>query len=387
MFSIFQVTEISATLGYPTAFRLQISSSVPDETKKEKHPFIIVPKPTKKIADDSNTDEIDLGDDNSAALTTSVEVQQRVPLMTMTLLSADPVLIGEWFAITVVLDNGETEDDAHEVEVRASLVDALDPLIADTTKIMFAGEEAGPPQTPATPVAPAETTFQSPPVLRKKLDTVKRGAKTTARLLLKASTSGTRAVKVETVYSVTAGPQKCTSSLKETLHLETQDPFSLETALQSLRFKELGLAYTDEPFLVLPTLKSLGPHGIAVRDSWLEPRQPVTLEKEDESQLADCRLYQDCVARECHVAEVKGEDLPASSLDVQELPLGKYVVKWSREGEEDDEASVTTTTFDLGMARVSLGSLFVQADLPAFGVVRTPMPVRYDLSNRTDKVN
>ena len=35
----------------------------------------------------------------------------------------------------------------------------------------------------------------------------------------------------------------------------------------------------------------------------------------------------------------------------QEFVLGKYVVKWSREGEEDD-VSATTTSFDLSMVKV-----------------------------------
>ena len=44
---------------------------------------------------------------------------------------------------------------------------------------------------------------------------------------------------------------------------------------------------------------------------------------------------------------MKASDL-VSSLDVQEFGVGKYVVKWAREG----ESRATTTTFELSPLKV-----------------------------------
>ena len=78
--------------------------------------------------------------------------------------------------------------------------------------------------------------------------------------------------------------------------------------------------------------------------------------------------------------------MPSTSLDVQELYLGKYVVKWAREKEGMDEEFLATSTFDMGSTKVAQSSLFVSANLPAYGVVRTPLRLQYGLTNRTDKV-
>ena len=51
--------------------------------------------------------------------------------------------------------------------------------------------------------------------------------------------------------------------------------------------------------------------------------------------------------RESYPLIVKASDL-VSSLDVQEFGVGKYVVKWAREG----ESRATTTTFELSPLKV-----------------------------------
>ena len=59
---------------------------------------------------------------------------------------------------------------------------------------------------------------------------------------------------------------------------DSVEPFEVSHTLTSLKH---GLpltsssAFTDEPFLLLPQIKSLSPHDLLVLDSWLEPRAPV----------------------------------------------------------------------------------------------------------------
>ena len=93
----------------------------------------------------------------------------------------------------------------------------------------------------------------------------------------------------------------------------------------------LATAFTDEPFLLLPEIKSLSEHDLVVLDSWLEPRAPVRLVGgASPSQLTGVEVTKDAVCRECRPLIIKAEDLPSNCLDVQDLSLGKYVVKWRR---------------------------------------------------------
>ncbi len=211
---------------------------------------------------------------------------------------------------------------------------------------------------------------------------VKNEGQTEVRLYLKTSTTGMRGIRVETAYSVTADEGvSCRSSINAVMNLETREPFTLDTSLLSLRLRPIQQACTDETFLLSPSLKALTPHVLEVVDSWTELRHPVRLEEETPSQLSGCILYESSVSRECYPLVVRKAEL-LSSLDVQEFSLGKYVVKWKREGSD----TCTTTAFDLATVKVCLSTLYATATLPAFGVVRTPMTLEYTIFNRTDKV-
>ena len=52
----------------------------------------------------------------------------------MTVLTNAPVLVGEWFYIRLQLKNKESVE-VSNVTAEASLVEAHDPLISDTTKL------------------------------------------------------------------------------------------------------------------------------------------------------------------------------------------------------------------------------------------------------------
>ena len=49
-------------------------------------------------------------------------------------------------------------------------------------------------------------------------------------------------------------------------------------------------------------------------------------------------------------------------------------------------AAAAVSDFDMKSVKVTTSSIYVSAQLPSYGVVRTPMHVRYELTNRTDKV-
>ena len=75
-------------------------------------------------------------------------------------------------------------------------------------------------------------------------------------------------------------------------------------------------AYTDEPFLLLPMIKSLSSHPVKVVNSWLEMKHPVEICNQDKlpSQLAECLFNKDSIGTECFPLIVKKENLPANNL-------------------------------------------------------------------------
>ena len=65
---------------------------------------------------------------------TSTEIRQREPQMQLTIKTKEPALIGEWFHIKVQLVNNELSN-VKNVTLVASLEEANDPIIADTTRL------------------------------------------------------------------------------------------------------------------------------------------------------------------------------------------------------------------------------------------------------------
>ena len=86
--------------------------------------------------------------------------------------------------------------------------------------------------------------------------------------------------------------------------------------------------------------------------------------------------------------------MASSSLDVQDLTLGKYIIKWIREDEasanknevdhDTEEELLAVSTYELQSVRVCQSSLYAEAYLPAFATARIPFGLEYVLKNKTD---
>ncbi len=389
------VKSVRATLGKKDFFRAVITTSVRAEESDYAVRELFFNPPTSLKSDEEAMEEVDLFSPPHS----SVEVSQRSPRLKMSLQSSPPLLVGEWFEVDVVLTNEEPTGEAKSVELKASLVDAFDLILADTTAMAFdappsALDASAAPQTPVT----ASGDGPSYSVAVKNLGTLKKKhEEIRQKLVIRASTTGTRAIRIGATYSALNEDGKdCLCSLTEVLSLETVDPFSLETRLRSLRQRQLEQVFTDETFLLMPRLFSLSPHPLKILDSWLEARHPFRQDGIDDrqprfpSQLTGCRLCQDAEGRECFPLTVSKKDLLPLTLEMQECSLGKYAVRWTRDDGSDDEDDDTdnsfVSTFELPSAKVCLSSLHVSASLPAFGVVRTPMALVFTLKNRTTRV-
>ena len=149
----------------------------------------------------------------------SCSVVPRPSLVKLQVVQAPPVLVGEWYPLSLLLTNTEEERTDH-LEVAASLRDASDPLVADTTLLSLA------PGLPLEPTSPSD----SPPVgVVAPCEDLAAGDQCSVTIYLRASTVGPRAVVLRLSYSVAGVP----ALLVQTLELPVEDPFTLASCFLS----------------------------------------------------------------------------------------------------------------------------------------------------------
>ena len=249
-----------------------------------------------------------------------VDIEQRTPKLNMKLCVKGPILVGEWFAIDVQLDNQEDMDTPLEdVVIAMKLIDAGDPLIADTTRITLNYKHADQAKTPITPITPGgselnkEFSFVSPPIEKVFGEVLKKGEQKSVTFYLKASTTGQRGIEVSARYTIS----HFNCELKDTIECDTILPFEIGSDLLSCkRQMPISNAYTDEPFLLLPMIKSLSSHPVKVVNSWLEVKHPVEICNQDKlpSQIAECLFNKDSIGTECFPLIVRKENLATDHL-------------------------------------------------------------------------
>ena len=250
----------------------------------------------------------------------TIDIEQRQPKLNMQIFAKGPILVGEWFVITVQLDNKEVlEETLTDLAVSMKLIDAGDPLIADTTKLTLNYKHFDQVKTPITPITPGgseiikEFSFISPPVEKLLPEGLSKGQSKSTMFYLRASTTGRRGIEVAARYNISH--YKC--ELKDTIDFDTILPFEQGSNLLSCKRQiPINNAYTDEPFLLLPMIKSLSCHPIKIINSWLEVKHPVEICNKEKmpSQLAECLFNKDSIGTECFPLIVRKDNLTATNL-------------------------------------------------------------------------
>ena len=250
----------------------------------------------------------------------TIDIDQRQPQLQMNICAKGPILVGEWFVISVQLDNKEELDEKlADLAVSMKLIDAGDPLIADTTKLTLNYKHFDQVKTPITPITPGGTeimkefSFISPPVEKVLTEGLNKGESKQVAFYLRASTTGRRGIEVAVRYKISH--YEC--ELKDTIDFDTILPFEQSSELLSCKRQiPISNAFTDEPFLLLPAIKSLSCHPIKIIDSWLEVKHPVEIcdKKKIPSQLADCLFNKDSVGTECFPLIVRKNNLTSANL-------------------------------------------------------------------------
>eukprot|EP00092_Neocalanus_flemingeri_P018363 GFUD01019872.1.p1 GENE.GFUD01019872.1~~GFUD01019872.1.p1 ORF type:complete len:1115 (+),score=430.62 GFUD01019872.1:234-3578(+) len=280
-----------------------------------------------------------------------------------------PVMVGEWFTFKVVL-NSKEEEVATGVEVSCWLRDRSDPLVADTTILSLEAE------CPASPISPMEGDMLQAKVMVAKVDSVSAEAREMVNFYLQASTVGMRVVVLQLSYMV--GESKCQST--QMVELTVMQPFSFTTTFLTEALDETMQANTDEVFCICCSVSNLSPHPITISSSRMESSSPVTA-KPPTMSISSLSLYPKSTVEQIFPALVTASSM-LPQLDSQTITPGKFIMCWTREGEE----VINQTTFDLPSLKLSRSSLYVECLLPPFGVLRTPLQATYTFHNRSQDI-
>nr|KAG5709256.1 hypothetical protein BaRGS_018008 [Batillaria attramentaria] len=157
------------------------------------------------------------------------------------------------------------------------------------------------------------------------LGTLKKGEKVTKQFYIKCLQSGTRTLSVMVEYSVDVRLDQqtisCVCHKEEAVSLPTVTPFEVSLLLESLKFEPVEAVHAEEPFLLMSDIRCTSPCPVRSKPA---------------------------------VLHWQGEDLP-------------YV----------------TTSFALPTVNIEHIPISVHLQLPAFGRVKTLLPLTYILRNRT----
>ncbi|CAH3108335.1 unnamed protein product, partial [Pocillopora meandrina] len=160
-----------------------------------------------------------------------------------------------------------------------------------------------------------------------------------------------------------SSPVTCTCAKEESVVIKTVMPFEISLSLTVSRLLErLDQLFEEEPFLLLAGIKCTSP--------W-----PVTMVTTTLNMVIS--LQQGESASECYCLAVKEG---VSKLKV--VNIGSLALQWRRTS-ATDKFPVVVTELTFPSVTVESVPFAIQADLPAYGCVQSPLFVSYLVRNRT----
>lgn len=209
--------------------------------------------------------------------------------------------------------------------------------------------------------------------------TIPKGGQCTKKLYIKNLHTGTRIVFFKVEYEVSIpsrqGTMTCSCQKEEELSLNTVNPFEVSVKLLSMKFETLDMVQIHEPFLLSPELNCTSPWTIQMSASRLRLATNVChVDKDVTSQLQGVSLNKSECASECFCLRTIN---PAPTA----VSLGTYAVSWRRKTDED--IPYVDTIFPLPSVDTEFIPLSVDLRLPAFGGVKSLLPLSYIFQNRT----
>ncbi|XP_025834501.1 trafficking protein particle complex subunit 11 isoform X2 [Agrilus planipennis] len=264
-----------------------------------------------------------------------------------------PALVGEWFNIIITVSN---EDIAP--------ISSVNVLVN-----LSEGEMDGSTEFCLNTAAKSELL-----PLNIGLPDLKVGESKSINLYIRGHKAGQRTVVFKVSY-VLESDRSGTSISEDTLHVPFVKPFEINTKFSNTLFEDISKFYVDEEFVVTPIINCVSPWPIVIENTSLDFMPPVeSIDESVHSQVKGLILNDKESGAEVFLAKVKRNcESPVN--------VGQYTIKWKRENGLSATSQLMIPGFEIEWI-----PLDIKLDLPAFGLLHTPLLVTYTLYNRSHQL-
>ncbi|KAL1450713.1 hypothetical protein WDU94_003044 [Cyamophila willieti] len=170
---------------------------------------------------------------------------------------------------------------------------------------------------------------------------------------------------VKVSYSHSSDPSILLAK-ESTIKLNVTEPFDISPSFLSNLFEPISVFHSNEPILIQPLIQCVCPWSIVIENTFINISDSIEMQHETKCSL---ELSQGqavtCVA--CVVIK-----------EPRNLSLGVFTVKWRR---KDSRLGTVTSCIELPSVDVLPLPIQLSLNLPAHGLVRTPMTICYTLYN------
>ncbi|XP_046561774.1 LOW QUALITY PROTEIN: trafficking protein particle complex subunit 11-like [Haliotis rubra] len=291
-----------------------------------------------------------------------------------------PSLLNEFYKFNVTITNKEPET-IFDVRLSAGVHEAQESAQHEKTSKLETKPELS---------TTAHISFDQPEfdgrVMSEKMDidlgTMEPGQQILRTFYLKSLQSGNRTVFTKVKYNIEVEHQddriSCVCDKEETITLSIISPFEVSIKLESMKFEPVDVVQAEEPFLLMPEIRCTSAWPIEIQTSEVQLTEYIkTASDKFESQIEGVGLKKNECAAECLCL------LAEASVHLS-VTLGTYTVHWRRKADSDTtNIPYVTTSFPLPTVNIEHIPISVRLQLPAFGCVKTLLPLCYVIKNRT----
>ncbi|XP_051176751.1 trafficking protein particle complex subunit 11 [Leptopilina boulardi] len=169
------------------------------------------------------------------------------------------------------------------------------------------------------------------------------------------------------------------------LDVSVVKPFEITTQFYTMLYEPLTKGFINEPFFMMPHITCTSPWPIKIIGTSIELGD--SIQRESEGKMEDKEeKNEECILAETILKEGEaGTDVYSVFPKIgseQPTSTGVYTVRWKRANNENSlETSNSVTLTPLWVENSVIG---IEAKLPAFGSVRTPLCITYYIRNHSD---
>ncbi|XP_026677123.1 uncharacterized protein LOC103506206 [Diaphorina citri] len=268
--------------------------------------------------------------------------------LSMDIKHENPALLLEWYPITITLSNQGSEP-----LVNLSLL-----LSCEDSENIDVSEDSNISNQTTTP---GMAKFP----LNKSLDSIAPSETYEMVVYVRCTVVTVKLLNVKVTYSHSSEPSIVLSK-DESLKLDIMQAFEISASFLSDSFEPINVFHSNEPVLIQPLIACISPCTICIEDTSISIPDSIEMKQETKCQL------------ELSTGQIVTCIASVVIKEPKNLCLGVFTVKWRR---KDSSLGLVTSCIELPRVDVQPLPIQLSLNLPAHGLVRTPMTICYTLYN------